>query len=124
MDAAPAFQNLYVKSCSQDSLLKKYNIKIEIGRVLNKNKNPTAENANQEFQREILKFTGRTGPICDLELSMILRNINSRIRHTGYTAKEVFFRRDLLNNTPLQVTDETISEKIKENRQQYSLTSP
>ena len=63
MDAAPAFQNLYAESCSQDSLLKKYNIKIEIGRVLNKNKNPTAENANQEFQREILKFTGRTGPI-------------------------------------------------------------
>ena len=55
---------------------------------------------------------------------MILRNINSRIRHTGYTEKEVFFRRDLLNNTPLQVTDETISEKIKENRQQSSITSP
>ena len=78
---------LQVESKANGSLLKKFNIDIAIGRILNKNKNPTAENANQEFQKEILKLAGKTGPITNTDLVIILKNINSRILYNGYTAK-------------------------------------
>ena len=54
VDSAPAFQTLYHESQQDGSILNKLKIKIVLCRVLNKNKNPTCENANQELQKEIL----------------------------------------------------------------------
>ena len=123
VDAAPGFQTLLSESSMDNSLLKKFNVKIVIGRTLNKNKNPTVENANQEIQKEILKLTNRTGPITDIELAQVLRNMNSRIRFHGYTAKEVLYRRNLLDNNPIQVKDESINKSIQQNREKSSKSS-
>ena len=43
VDNAPALQALKSESETDGSILKKLNIRIELGRVFNKNKNPVAE---------------------------------------------------------------------------------
>ena len=121
--AAPAFQTLQSEASNQLSILGKLKIKITIGRVLNKNKNPTAENANQELQKEILKVTNKAGPITDLELMLALRNMNSRVRHHGYSSKEILLRRNLITNSPIQVQDDEVSAAIKQNRHNSSISS-
>ena len=54
-DAATGFQALKAEAENPSSLFSKLGIKITIGRILNKNKNPTAENANKEILKEILR---------------------------------------------------------------------
>ena len=49
-DGATSFQSLCTEAEKNGSILNKFKIKIEIGRLLNKNKNPTAENAIHEIQ--------------------------------------------------------------------------
>ena len=98
VDGATAFQSLEKESQEDSSVFSKYNIKIVIGRPLNKNKNPVAENAVQEVQKEILRLKPSSGPITLLDLILVLRNINSRIRHNSLTPKEILFRRNVLSN--------------------------
>ena len=123
VDSAPAFQTLSIQCKEENSILKKFNIKIELGRTLNKNKNPTAEICNQELQKEILKITGKNGPVTNLQLATAVRNINSRIRYNGLSSKEVMFRRNLLDNQPIHVDDSVILDKMSVNRHQSSQSS-
>ena len=77
---------------------------------MNKNKNPVAENTIQEVQKEILRMKNSQGPINDIELCLVLRNINKRTRCSNLTPKEVMLRRDNLTHQPIQVMDEAISQ--------------
>ena len=45
VDCATAFQTLKTESDCEGSILKKLDIKVDLGRSHNKNKNPVAENA-------------------------------------------------------------------------------
>ena len=123
VDAATAFQALKRESEMNDSLLKKLNIKIVVGRILNKNKNPTAENTNKEVLKEILRLTNKPGAISQTELNMVLRNVNSRIRYNKLSPKEILFRRDALTNAPLNVDDDSIAQKQALNRSKSSIQS-
>ena len=123
VDSAPAFQSLHIECQRDDSILKKFNIKIILGRTLNKNKNPTAEICNKELQKEILKLTGSSGKITDLQLAMVLRNMNNRIRYNGLTSKEIIFRRYLVTNVPIQVEDDDIRTQMNLHRQDSSKAS-
>ena len=123
VDAAPSFQTLHNEANTKNSILNKLNIRISIGRVLNKNKNPVAENANQELQKEILRLTGRDGIISTLDLMLVLRNINARIRQNGYTPKEILFRRNLITNEPISVDDDLLIQKQQTNRKSSSKSS-
>ena len=49
--------------------LAEHNIKLEIGRVLNKNKNPVGEKAVQELTKEILNQSPEGGQISTTTLS-------------------------------------------------------
>ena len=100
LDAAPSFQSLEIEALTSDSLLHKMGIKLVIGRTLNKNKNPIAENAVKELQKEILRHKQTTGPITDMDLTLILKNVNSRVRLNSMSAKEMFLRRDMITNKP------------------------
>ena len=57
-DGATGFQALQTEANTPGSLFNKLNISVTIGRLLNKNKNPTAEIANKELLKEILRHTG------------------------------------------------------------------
>ena len=117
VDAAPSLQsiaNSFV-SLQSDDILRSNNICLDIGRIHNPNKNPVAENAVKEFRKEILRLKPRGGPISETERIIVTRNINSRIRNRGLSAKEILLRRELANNTPAPIDDESLSE------QQYDL---
>ena len=86
VDCAPAFQTLKNESETEGSILKTNGIKIDLGRTLNKNKNPIAENAIKEFHKERLKMNPQGGRVSAVELAVITKTINSRIRHRGFSA--------------------------------------
>ena len=114
LDAATAFHSLEIESLTSDTLLSKLGVRLVIGRTLNKNKNPIAENAVKEIQKEILRYKQSPGQISSVDLAIILRNINSRVRSNGLSSKEMMLRRDILSNEPIDTNDaEVISHKAK-----------
>ena len=123
VDGATAFQALERESITNNSLLKKMGIKITVGRLLNKNKNPTAENAVKEIQKEILRLKNTSGQITPTELSLVMKNVNSRMRFNGYTPREILFRRNNFTNLPMEINDQTILNKQMENRANASEAS-
>ena len=116
VDGATAFQALQTESLTRDSLLNTLGIKIVVGRILNKNKNPVGENTVKEFQKEILRFKGSPGPITDTDLTLITKNINTRIRYNSLTPKEILFRRDNLTNSPILIDDKKIIQQQTSHR--------
>ena len=123
LDAAPSFQALEVESLATDSLLHKMGIRLVLGRTLNKNKNPIAENTVKEIEKEILRHKQAPGPITDIDLILVLKNINSRVRLNGMSAKEMFYRRDLLTNKPNNANDDLIISKQSAARESSSVSS-
>ena len=124
VDGAPAFQSLERESIQPDSLLAKMKIKITVGRLINKNKNPCAENAVQEVLREILRLKPEPGPISATDLLLVLKNVNARIRYNSLTPKEILFRRDIMSNAPMDVNDKSLvdaQQKQKEVSSQANL---
>ena len=115
VDPCPAFQSL-AHSLS-DNLLSRYNIKLDIGRVHNKNKNPIAENCIKEFRKEKIRLKQSGGPISDLERILITRNINLRIRNRGLSAKEMCLKRDISSNKHIDVSDSTLCENQYKKKQ-------
>ena len=65
VDNASAMQSLV-----NDSHLARYNIDIKLARKKNKNGNPVAEKAVQEFKHEKLKFNPSGGAISDLDRAL------------------------------------------------------
>ena len=89
VDPAPGFVAL-----ANDSVLSRHGIPLVIGHAKNKNKNPIAERAIQELGSEILKQSPEGGPISKITLAQVTARLNSRIRHSGLSAFEVWTQRD------------------------------
>ena len=122
-DGATGFQALQSEANSQSSIFNKLKVRVTIGRLLNKNKNPTAEIAVKELQKEILRHTTTPRTITPTDLAIIVRNYNSRIRHNGYTPKEIMFRRDIASNSPIEIEDKELIHKQLANRKESSKNS-
>ena len=118
LDCATAWQALKTEAENEGSVFKKLNIKLDLGRTLNVNKNPIAENAIREFHKEQLKLDPAGGPISKLDLAMLTRNMNSRIRSRGLSAKEIVFQRDQVTNISKPVDDSDISKEQFEKRKE------
>ena len=118
-DNAPSLNSLALESQNPDSIWAKYNIKWEMGSRYNHNKNPVVENKIKELSKEILKFKASGGPITTLDLVEITTILNSRVRHHGHASKEIFLRRDLLHNKPLDVVDDEISQTVENMRKAH-----
>ena len=76
------------------SPLKKLNIKIDLGRTHNKNKNPVVDNACKEFHKECLRYAPDGKHLSETDRAIITANINNRIRITGYSSRQICFQRD------------------------------
>ena len=96
---------------NEDNIFKRFNIKIDLGRTHNINKNPIAENAVKEFLKERLRLNPIGGPITELDRIVITKAMNSRIRDRGLAAKEMLFRRDLITNEPKDISDKDLAEQ-------------
>jgi hypothetical protein len=119
VDAASGLKSIQqsLDSLENDDVLAKFSINLEIGRIHNVNKNPIAENCIKEFRKERLRLNPRGGPISEQECIIITRNMNSRIRNRGDSAKEMLLKRDNVSNSPISIQDSDISSS------QFSLRS-
>ena len=99
-DPAPGFVALL-----NDPELHRLRIHIEMGRVKNRNKNPVAEKAVQEFERELLRIDPSGAPVSLMQLAIATANLNARIRDRGLSAREMLTQRDQFNNDQIPLSD-------------------
>ena len=97
--------------------LAEHNIKLEIGRVLNKNKNPVGEKAVQELTKEILNQSPEGGQISTTTLSNAVAMLNSRLRAPGVSAHEMFTQRDQTTGFQLSLDDINLISEQHSRRQ-------
>ena len=115
VDPAPANRSIF-SAVSAENSLKAQNITLEVGRVLNKNKNPVAEKAIKELIREILLLSPDGNPISSTTLSQAIANLNARIRAPGVSAHEIFTQRDQASGVQLPLDDQKILSDQHERR--------
>jgi hypothetical protein len=105
---------------TEDDLLKRHRISIEVGRVKNTNKNPVAERAVQELEDELLRQVPGGGPVPILTLAVAVARMNSRIRSRGLSSREMLTQRDQFTNEQLPVCDrQLIAEQHKKRLQNH-----
>jgi hypothetical protein len=100
VDNAPGFRTL---ACNP--LMTQHNLQLVLGHVKNVNKNPVAERAIEELGRELLHIAPEGGAVSALTLSLATANMNSRIRSSGMSAREVWTQRDQVSGDQLPVED-------------------
>ena len=118
VDCATGCQKLRAESESEGSIFQKLGIVIDLGRTLNINKNPVIENAIKEFHKEHLKINPAGGPVTKLELVLIMKNMNSRIRNRGLSSKEIMIQRDQVTHESKSVCDSDLADEQYEKRKQ------
>ena len=115
-DNASTFQKVSSMSNVPGSWLEKFNIRIEMGDTFNHNRNPIAENLVKECHKEINKAGFADSPLDECQLAVVIRNINSRIRNRGLSAKEMCFMRDQATNRNIAHNDDQLQASQKEKR--------
>ena len=124
-DNASMFQKLHSSSTDLNSWLNKFQITIDMGDTFNKNRNPIAENLVKECHKEINKAGYGDSQLDEFQLSLVLKNINSRIRNRGLSAKEMCFMRDQATNKNIQHKDCELTLLQKQNRERsHNKTEP
>ena len=96
--------SIYNSVAKNNSLLKS-NIDIEIGRILNKNKNPVIDKGIKELHRELLIMNPAGGQISTSQLSNAIATLNSRYRRSGMSAHEMWTQRDQITGAQLPIKD-------------------
>ena len=104
LDPASAHQSLY-KSLKSNNLLAQNNIDLDIGRILNKNKNPVAEKAIRELIRELLILNPTGGAVTSTLLSQATANLNCHYRKSCLSAQEMWTQRDQTTGEQLPIED-------------------
>ena len=97
-------------------MLASVGIKLDFGRVKNKNKNPTVDRSIQDVESEIKRLSPEGGQISPGTLAIAISYVNSRIRDSGLSAKEIITKRDSITNEPLQIDDKQLQNFQYERR--------
>ncbi|XP_069110407.1 uncharacterized protein [Argopecten irradians] len=100
VDPAPGFMSL-----RDDTILHRFRIEIEVGRIKNINKNPVAERAIAELEDELLRQEPGGGPVTELALATAVARLNSRIRGSGLSARECWTQRSQFTHDQLPISD-------------------
>ena len=79
------------------------------------NKNSVAEKGIQELEEELKKINSET--INEIELMKVTHVLNSKIRHTHRSARELLLKRDQYTGENLVVDDKEVSDKQKDRRE-------
>ena len=108
-DSAPAF-----KSIAKHSALDKLQISIQPTDHSNKNSIATVDRVIKEIEQEIIKLAPHSTKIDNTILSMVIKNINAKIRNRGLSAHEILFCRENQSNANLKFSDEKLlSEQVE-----------
>ena len=118
VDCAPG-----LKPLKEDKTLQSHGIFLDFGRVKNANKNPVAEKANQELELEILKIDPSGKAISAASLTKAVHVLNTRIRNSGLSAKEMFFQRDQVSGKQLSFDDSSLGSIQSRTRQKNHIAS-
>ena len=121
-DNAPAFQKIVNITKQVNSPFRNHNITIELGDTLNPNKNPVGENAIKELEKELLRLNLSNKQVTPVSLAMAVKNINSRIRDRGFSAKEMCFRRSQTTNESIKMDDSKLIKSQLQSRQSHHNT--
>ena len=118
VDGASAFSGF-----AKDRVLDSLNISLEIGRIKNKNKNPIAEKAIQELEKELKRAYPEGGPITPPQLALVTAMLNTRVCDRGLAAKEILFQCDSYTGDQLNISDKALADSHFANRQANHLYS-
>ena len=118
VDNAPGF-----KSLAGDTDLQQLRISIDLGRTLNKNKNPVVDKCISELITEILKICPDGGKITPITLAYAVNILNSRIRNRGLSAWEIMFQRDQTTFENLDISDGMLASEQRDVRSRNQLYS-
>ena len=110
-DPAPGFATL-----SNDTMLKHHRISLEIGRVKNPNKNPVAERAIQELEQELLRLEPLPSKVTPVQLAVATARLNSRVRSSGLSSREMLLQRDQFNNHQIPLDDQKLIQAKDDSR--------
>ena len=113
IDSASAFSSL-----AKDCVLNSLNISLEIGRIKNKNKNPIAEKAIQELEKELKRSYPEGGPVTPPQLALVTATVKR-----GLAAKEILFQHDSYTSDQLNISDKALADAQFANRQANHLYS-
>ena len=93
------------------------------GRYKNANKNPVAKHAIDELGLELLKLWPEGGPVSDFTITLAMANTNSRIRHDGLSAREVWTQLDQQTEEQLPKVDRQLIRSQNYSHQQNHTSS-
>ena len=85
--------------------LKSLRLSLEIGRVKNSNKNPVVEKAILELEGDLLKEEPTSGPVSQLGLVIAVARLNSCIRYSGLSARELWTQQSQFTHEQLPISD-------------------
>jgi len=91
---------------------------LEVGRVHNKNKNPTAEHAIGELRCELKRINPEGGPVSTATLAIATSRLNSRLRRGGLSALESMCCRDQYTHSAISVSDRELISQQQSSRVQ------
>ncbi len=100
----------------EDITLINLNMELDYGRLHNKNKNPVVDKGIRELISELLRINPEGGQTNSIELANAVNQLNSRIRGRGLSAWEILTRRDAVTGTPLDLSDEDLSNAQSSSR--------
>ena len=105
VDTAPGLAKL-----TRSGSLAKYGIKLDPGNVKNKDSCAKVDKAMSELRRELEIISPVERTITTEELCLAISNLNSRIRHSGLSAREIMFQRSQTTNENIPLEDRTLQE--------------
>ena len=106
------------RALKDDKTLTENDIFLEIGHEKNKNKNSVAEKGIQELEEEILRVVSSNQALNEISLAKATHSLNSRIRYTHRSAKELLLKRDQFTGDNLIIDDHDLSERQFQRRSQ------
>lgn len=94
-------------SLKGDKSLKPFGIFLIIGRPKNVNKNATGDKAIRELRDQIVRLQPRGGPYTPSTLAKATYFLNSIIRYSGRSARELWLSRDQQTGANIALQDST-----------------
>ena len=113
----------FLASLQADKFLESLGIFITIGQLKNVDKNATADTAIRELKELLVCLSPQPGAVNETTLARATAFLNSVIRHTGRSAKELWLSRDQLSGANIHLNDQEISKILFEKQQSSHLPS-
>ena len=100
VDPAPGFTAL-----RNDETLHKFNLVLDIGRTKKHKQKPSRGKAIAELEDELLPQDSSGDSVSKLSLSLAVARLNSRIRFSGLSSRELMTKRSQFTNEQIPVSN-------------------